>query len=55
MKLFMDLTEEQESEFRVWARLNYKPYDQIDGCWHPIVQTECVRINEEANVLTEEG
>jgi hypothetical protein len=35
-------------EFRRWARVNYLPLSFIDGTWHPVVQAECVKINEEA-------
>lgn len=46
-KLFRDLAKEEEMEFREWARLNYKPLSEIKGTWHPVVQQECVKINEE--------
>jgi hypothetical protein len=55
MKLFRDLTEAEEAEFRQWARTNYKPFEPIDGTWHPVVQAECVEMNRlaewEANRL----
>ena len=44
-QLFSHLTPEQERKFRQWARENYKPFDPIDGVWHPVVQDECVQIN----------
>lgn len=47
MKLYAELTEKQKQEFREWARENYKPHDPINGLWHPEVQKECVKINEE--------
>jgi hypothetical protein len=56
MKLFRDLTPDEESEFRLWAHANYKPFQPIDGTWHPVVQDECVKINALAElpcVLTE--
>ena len=47
MKLFQTLSPEREKVFRQWARENYRPYDPIDGVWHPVVQDECVKINAE--------
>lgn len=48
MKMFKDIPEgsDEEWEFRLWARENYKPFNPILGIWHPIVQAECVRMNE---------
>jgi hypothetical protein len=45
MKLFRDLSEEEEAAFREWARQNYEPFQPISGLWHPAVQDECVKIN----------
>ena len=45
--LFKQLTEEEEKEFRAWARENYEPLSEIKGIWHPVVQAECVKINDE--------
>lgn len=45
MKLFKDLNENQEAEFRQWARDNYKPFSPIEGIWHPVVQDECAKMN----------
>jgi hypothetical protein len=45
MKLFRDLTEPEEAEFRQWARDNYKAFEPIDGTWHTVIQDECVKIN----------
>ena len=47
MKLFRNLTTKEEEEFRRWARDNYEPFSEIKGVWHPIVQDECVKINQE--------
>ena len=41
------LNQEEERQFRQWARDNYKPYSPISGVWHPVVQAECVKINME--------
>lgn len=48
MNLFRKLTPEEEEQFRQWARENYRPFDPIKGIWHPIVQDECRRMNQEA-------
>lgn len=49
MKLFRDdLDEDDVVAFKKWARENYKPMSEIKGVWHPIIQEECVRMNEEA-------
>jgi hypothetical protein len=45
MKLFKDLNENQETEFRQWARDNYTPFTPIEGIWHPAIQDECAKIN----------
>lgn len=50
MRLFKDLTDEEQAQFRQWARDNYKPFTEIQGFWHPIVQEECVLINRETNL-----
>ena len=51
IKLFRELEDSSEiGEFQKWARDNYLPNSPIDGCWHPIVQMECVRMNAETKV-----
>jgi hypothetical protein len=52
--MFRELSSEEEKQFRTWARSNYKLGESISGIWHPIVQAECVRINEQAAFYTEE-
>ncbi|KKL58787.1 hypothetical protein LCGC14_2221890 [marine sediment metagenome] len=47
MVLFRVLTAEEEAKFRKWARDNYKLLEPINGVWHPVVQAECVVMNEE--------
>lgn len=47
MKMFRDLNLEEEKEFRQWARENYKPGDEINSVWHPVVRDECEKINQE--------
>lgn len=46
-ELFRVLSCEEEEEYRKWARDNYKPGDEINHVWHPVVQCECVRMNLE--------
>jgi len=48
MKLFKDLTDKEMTEFKDWARKNYKPFTEIKGVWHPIIQKECAAINSES-------
>jgi hypothetical protein len=57
MKMFRDLNEQQEQEFRAWARKTYQPLTPINGVWHPVVQDECAKINAEAgkNVFDSDG
>ena len=50
MKLFRELSKEEEEAFRKWARENYEPLEPISGVWHPVVQDECRRINQEQNL-----
>jgi hypothetical protein len=47
MNLFKELSEQEQSEYRDWARRNYEPFSEINGTWHPVVQQECVKINQE--------
>lgn len=47
MQLFRDLSPSEEADFRRWARANYEPLSEISGVWHPVVQDECRRINQE--------
>ncbi len=44
--MFRELTEQEQTEFRAWAVVNYEPGAEISEVWHPVVQEECVRINE---------
>jgi len=47
MNIFKILTSQEEKSFRQWARDNYKPLSDIKGIWHPVVQHECAKINQE--------
>ncbi len=51
MKLWRELSKQEELECRNWARKNYKPLEDIKGTWHPATQEECRKINEEWNTL----
>lgn len=51
MKLFRELTVEEELTFRQWARANYRVFSDICGVWHPVVQAECVKLNAEAELV----
>ncbi len=48
--MFRKLTQDEERDFRKWARDNYKRLDPIKGIWHPSVQDECRKMNEEFTV-----
>ncbi|HET6886619.1 MAG TPA: hypothetical protein VFH87_01725 [Candidatus Udaeobacter sp.] len=50
MSIHKALSMAERVEFRKWARVNYLPFSPIDGTWHPVVQHECVAINEEAHL-----
>jgi len=47
MNLFKPFEEIDVPVFKQWARDNYKPGEEISGVWHPVVQKECAKINEE--------
>lgn len=40
VKMFRDLSPEEEEEFRQWARDNFSPEKEISECWHPVVVDE---------------
>jgi hypothetical protein len=42
------LSPEKIIELQQWARKNYTAGSSINGTWHPVVQRECVQINEDA-------
>ena len=50
MQLFRDLAPDEEQSFRQWARDNYKPFTNINGVWHPVIQDECRIINQAAQL-----
>jgi len=47
--LFRTLNEAEILQFKKWARDNYTPYTEISGVWHPVIQAECTKINEETD------
>jgi len=52
--MFKQLTDEEKTEYREWVRLNYEPFGEIKGIWHPVVQQACVEINQELFNLLDE-
>lgn len=50
MKLFKDLSKEEQKEYRQWARDNWKPGNDIKTIWHPIIVDECNKMNLEKTV-----
>ena len=48
--MFRQLSKREESQFKQWARANYIPHTEINPVWHPVVQSECRRINEEIGI-----
>jgi hypothetical protein len=47
MNMFKKLRKKEEGPFRDWARENYTRLDPIKGVWHPVVQDECRKMNDE--------
>ena len=45
--MFRELSKEEENEFREWARINYASGSEISTLWHPAVQDECNKMNQE--------
>lgn len=41
------LDPDEERRFRQWARDNYKPGSYINPLWHPVVRSECNRMERE--------
>jgi hypothetical protein len=50
MSMFKELTPEEEISFRQWARNNYIVGAEIKSFWHPAVQKECAKMNEELDL-----
>lgn len=49
--LYRDLSEEQRSRFRQFARENYTAHTAIDQSWHPITLDECNIMNAESTII----
>ena len=47
MKIFKDLTAEEEEEFRQWAREHYLPKGARSNVWHPVVHNEMEKMERE--------
>lgn len=45
--LFRELNNEEEIEFREWAREYYCPLEERSVLWHPVVRDEMRKIDEE--------
>jgi hypothetical protein len=45
--LFRKLDEQEEKQFRLWARQNWKPGDPVSDVWHPVVRDEIRLMQEE--------
>jgi hypothetical protein len=45
--MFRQLDDEEEQEFRQWARQNWTPDQEIDEIWHPVIRDECRKMQEE--------
>jgi hypothetical protein len=55
MGLFRELDEEETIEFKEWARDNHHAGQPINPVWHPVVRSECERIDHEGiTVLSSE-
>lgn len=52
---FRTLTPVEESKFRKWAHENYKTGSEIKGCWHPVTQDECVKMNRRNAVFVDDA
>lgn len=47
-EFYRDLDNEEEKEFRQWARDNFNPaVDSINPAWHPVIRVECRCMIEE--------
>ena len=45
-----DVDPVEEMRMRTWARRHYKPAEQRDGKWHPIVLDEMFRKDRETQI-----
>lgn len=49
MNIWRGLTPAEEEEFKQWARDNYNVGDPINEIWHPVVKSECIKMNFNAH------
>jgi hypothetical protein len=49
--MYRELTPDEITEFKQWARDNFKPGDPINNVWHDVVIEECELIKMEARVI----
>lgn len=53
--LFRQLSEEEEADFRRWARENYTPGEEVKQIWHPVVRDEIRKMCREELEIIEKG
>lgn len=46
-ELFKTLDKSDEKIYKQWARDNFKIGTDINKVWHPVIQKECEKINQE--------
>ena len=50
--LHRDLDDNEEQEFRKWARDNFNVMNKIETNWHPVIKQECqIMIEQYQNSL----
>ena len=50
MEMFRDLTPTEVITFEKWATINHKPGNDINTAWHPVIQSKCQEIDEDAGI-----
>jgi uncharacterized protein YukE len=50
---FRQLSADEEQLFRRWARQNWKPGQEINPVWHPVIRDEITKIQEETKQVTQ--
>lgn len=53
--IWKDLTPDEETQFRQWARANYDPGAEVVAFWHPVVRDECAKMNDEIAALSDQS
>ncbi len=46
--IWRPLKKAEEKKFRAWARANWKPGQEVNQLWHPVVRDEIDKMKEEA-------